>query len=259
MATLLVERAGRVVYLTLNRPQVHNALSPELVQELEAAIAHARNDDELRALVVRGEGPSFCAGADLRFVHERGLRDLPAELVPYLEALNRTLVSLETFPVPTIAVVHGYCLAGGLELALACDIVLAADDARIGDQHINFALIPGGGGSQRLPKKLGWPRAMALLLTGRWISGREAEEWGLVYRAVPVERLKDELEGLLADITLKSREALAAIKRAALEGMGLPLHAGLRLEMNAVAAYLATSRDAREGLAAFLEKRQPRF
>lgn len=158
-----------------------------------------------------------------------------------------------------MAVVHGYCLAGGLELALACDLTLAAEDARIGDQHVNFALMSGGGSSQRLPRKVGWPRAMGLLLTGRWISGREAAEWGLVYRAVPQGRLEAELEALLSELSSKSRAALAHIKRAALEGLGLPLAAGIRLEMSVATSYLATSPDVREGLAAFLEKRQPAF
>jgi enoyl-CoA hydratase len=259
MPTVLMEKRDRVAYLTLNRPGAHNALSPELVTELEGAIAETAADAELRALVLRGAGPSFCAGADLKFISERGLHHPGAALVPYIEALNRTLFALEALPVPTVALVHGYCLAGGLELALACDIVLAAEDARIGDQHVNFALMPGGGSSQRLPRKVGWPRAMALLLTGRWISGREAESWGLAYRAAPRERLEEELEALLSDLRGKSRQALAHIKRAALDGMGLPLATAVRLEVGLATSYLATSSDVREGLSAFLEKRQPRF
>lgn len=259
MAEVIYEKRDRVSYATLNRPHVHNALSPQLIEELGEVVAQAGADEELRALVIKGAGPSFSAGADLKFISERGLEDPAGALVPYIEKLNRVLFALEELPLATVAVVHGYCLAGGLELAMACDIVLAAEDARIGDQHINFALMPGGGNTQRLPRKLGWPRAMALLLTGRWITGKEAEAWGLVYKAVPADKLEEELESLLSDLRSKSRQALGQIKRTALEGLNLPLSAAVRLEISAASCYLATSQDVREGLAAFLERRRPTF
>lgn len=255
---ILFEKRDRVAFVTLNRPQALNSLSPALVAELSQALAEVRADTSLKALVIQGAGKAFCAGADLKFFQEKGLSDLGA-LLTYVKEFNEFLFGLEELPLPVIAVVQGYALAGGLELAMACDIVLAAEDARIGDQHINFALMPGGGNTQRLPRKLGWPRAMALLLTGRWITGKEAEAWGLVYKAVPADKLEEELESLLSDLRSKSRHALGQIKRTALEGLNLPLSAAVRLEISAASCYLATSQDVREGLAAFLERRRPTF
>lgn len=254
---ILLEKRDRVARITMNRPQALNALSPELVGELAQALEEVRRDASLKALVIAGAGRAFCAGADLRFF--QSAVDHPAALVPYLNGLNEVLFGLEALPVPVIALVHGYALAGGLELVMACDIALAAEDAVIGDQHANYGLLPGGGDTQRLPRKIGLPKAMALMLTGRWLTGKEAEAWGLVYKAVPASQLEEELERLLAEIRDKSREGLAHIKRAVLRGLELPLREAVALEGRTVLEYLATSDHPRQGLQAFAEKRQPRF
>ena len=183
----------------------------------------------------------------------------PDLLTPYLQQFNDCLFQLESLPVPVIAVVHGFALAGGLELMLACDMALAADDARIGDQHVNFGLMPGGGSTQRLPRRIGMQRAMDLLTTGRWLSGREAAEWGLVLRAVPSEDLPEELEKLLTPLRTKSRPGLGWIKSIALRGQSLPLREGVANEIMAFAQYVATSPHPSEGIQAFKEKRQPEF
>ena len=252
-----LERENAVATIRLNRPATLNALSPELLQEFSAAVAEVRDDQSLKALVVRGEGRAFCSGADL-IAMEAAFPD-QSRLSRYLDKVNACLFQLEELPVPVIAAVHGFVLAGGLELMLACDMAIAAEDARIGDQHVNFGLMPGGGSTQRLPRSIGMQRAMELLTTGRWLSGAEAAEWGLVLRAVPVEMLDQELEELLSPLRTKSRPGLGWIKSVALRGRDLPLRDGVALESLAFAQYVATSTHPGEGIQAFKEKRQPEF
>jgi enoyl-CoA hydratase len=246
-----------IATLRLNRPGALNALSPELLAEFSHAVAGVAEDESIKALVVRGEGRAFCAGADLIFFQAAFNR--PDQLTEYLRSLNGCLFQLEELPVPTIAVVHGYALAGGLELMLACDLALAAEDARLGDQHANFGLMPGGGSTQRLPRRIGMQRAMELLTTGRWLSGVEAAAWGLVLRAVPAASLDDELEKLAAPLRGKSRAGLGWIKSVARRGQDLPLRDGIALESETFVQYVITSPHPREGIQAFKEKRQPRF
>jgi enoyl-CoA hydratase len=182
-----------------------------------------------------------------------------AQLNSYVQLLNQCFLQLEELPVPTIALVHGFALAGGLELVLACDMAIVAEDARLGDQHANFGLMPGGGSTQRLPRRVGLPRAMELLTTGRWLTGPESVEWGLALRSVPIERLDQELEGLLASLRGKSRTGLGWIKSVTQRGRDLPLRDGLALEGLAFVQYFATSPHPREGIRAFKEKRKPEF
>jgi enoyl-CoA hydratase/carnithine racemase len=252
-----LEKEKAAATIRLNRPDALNALSLELLEEFSHAVSSVEQDESLKALVVRGEGRAFCAGADLMFfdsVHE-GL----ARLNPYLQRLNGCLFQLEELPIPAIAVVHGFALAGGLELMLACDLAIAATDAHLGDQHANFGLIPGGGSTQRLPRRIGMQRAMELLTTGRWLSGTEAAEWGLVLRAVPPDVLDEELEKLLALLRGKSRTGLGWIKQVTQRGKDLPLKDGVALEGSAFVQHFATSSHPWEGIKAFKEKRQPEF
>ena len=247
----------RVATVRLNRPDALNALNPQLLVELSHAVAVAGDDQSVKTLVVRGEGRGFCAGADLLYF-DRVFDDL--SLLPdYVRDLNGALFALENLPVPTIAVVHGYALAGGLEMMMACDMAIVAEDARIGDQHANFGLIPGGGSTQRLPRRVGMPRAMELLTTGRWLSGQEAVEWGLALRAVPAEFLDAELETLLHGLRAKSRTGLALMKSLARSSQDLPLRDGVALEGATFTHLFATSPHPRAGIQAFKEKRQPEF
>jgi enoyl-CoA hydratase len=252
-----LERENAVATIRLNRPDALNALSPELLQEFSAALAEVRDDQSIKALVVRGEGRAFCSGADLISMDESFADQ--SRLSRYLDQGNACFFQLEELPVPVIAVVHGFVLAGGLELMLACDMAIAAEDARIGDQHVNFGLMPGGGSTQRLPRRIGMQRAMEILTTGRWLSGAEAAEWGLVMRAVPVETLDQELEALLSPLRTKSRPGLGWIKSVAQRGQDLPLRDGVALESLAFAQYVFTSTHPSEGIQAFKEKRQPKF
>ena len=252
-----LERGNAVATIRLNRPDALNALSPELLQEFSAAVVEVRDDQSIKALVVRGEGRAFCSGADLISMDESFADQ--SRLSRYLDQGNACFFQLEELPVPVIALVHGFVLAGGLELMLACDMTIAAEDARIGDQHVNFGLMPGGGSTQRLPRRIGMQRAMELLTTGRWLSGVEAAEWGLVMRAVPVETLDQELEALLYPLRTKSRPGLGWIKSVAQRGQDLPLRDGVALESLAFAQYVFTSSHPSEGIQAFKEKRQPKF
>jgi enoyl-CoA hydratase len=256
-SNIKLEKENLIATISLNRPDALNALSPELLEELSSAVADVGRDEGIKALVIRGEGRAFCAGADLLFF-DSAFDDL-ARLNPYLVLLNNCFFQLEDLPVPTIALVQGFALAGGLELALACDMVIAAEDARLGDQHANFGLMPGGGSTQRLPRRIGMQRAMELLTSGRWLLGQEAADWGLVLRAVPAEALDDELEKLLASLRSKSRTGLSWIKSITQRGKDLPLREGVALEASAFVQYFAKSSHPREGIQAFKEKRQPQF
>ena len=249
--------SGPAASLTLARPQVLNAVSPPMIAEMRHALGQVASDTSIKALVVRGQGRAFCAGADLVAMQEAFGEN--ASLRSYLTGFNEALFALEDLPIPTIALVHGHALAGGLELLLACDLAIAAEDARIGDQHINFGLMPGGGSTQRLPRRIGQQRAMELLFTGRWLTGQEAAAAGLVLRAVPSDELDQELDRLLADITNKSRDALGWIKAAVRRGQSLPLRDGVAQEVMSFAHYVATSSHPTEGIQAFREKRTPDF
>lgn len=254
---IILESENSVATIRLNRPDALNALNLDLLHEFSSAVSEVEADQSVKVLVIRGQGRAFCAGADLLLFDS--LFDDLAQLNPYIELLNRCFLQLEGLPVPTIALVQGFALAGGLELVLACDMVLVAEDAQMGDQHANFGLMPGGGSTQRLPRRVGMQRAMELLTTGRWLSGTEAVEWGLALRAVPADSLDDELEGLLVSLRDKSRTGLGWIKSITQRGKDLALADGLALEGSAFVQYFATSPHPREGIQAFKEKRHPQF
>jgi enoyl-CoA hydratase/carnithine racemase len=240
--------------ITLNRPEVRNALDGETVTELEAAF------DELgetaRAVVVAGAGDHFCAGADLR--HVARLRDDRAGLRAFIAQINRAFDAAGRCPVPVIAAVQGYALAGGFELMQACDLVLVADTAVIGDQHANFGLLPGAGGSQRLPRLVGRQRALGLLLTGERLGAEQAVAWGLALRAVPAAGLAGEAVALAGRLAGLSRPCLVRMKQLVDRGLGLPLGQAIALETEVFMEHMGDA-DVAEGLAAFGERRPPVF
>ncbi len=252
-----LEIENGVATIRLNRPNALNAVNSDLLEELSDAISTVETNESVKALVVRGEGRAFCSGADLNFF-ETAFED-PGQLTPYIKKLNSCFLQLEELPIPVISVVHGFALAGGLELMLACDMTLAAEDARIGDQHTNFGLMPGGGSTQRLPRRIGMQRAMELLTTGRWLSGAEAADWGLVLRAVPADSLDQELEELVAPLRTKSRPGLGWVKSVTRRGSDLSLTDGIALESSSFVQYSTTHSHPKEGIQAFKEKRQPEF
>ncbi|MFO8011405.1 MAG: enoyl-CoA hydratase/isomerase family protein, partial [Dehalococcoidia bacterium] len=180
---IIYEKKGHVCTLTLNRPDQLNALSPTVYHELYQACQDIEADNEIRVVIFKGTGKAFCAGADLKAMQPSLEKSSLA--VRYLEMCHRTYNAIEDLSKPTIAQVHGMCLAGGIELIESCDIIIAADTARIGDQHSARGLMPGGGGTQRLPRQMNFRKAKELLLTGEWMSAEDAYQWGLINKVVP--------------------------------------------------------------------------
>ena len=255
--TILLEVQDRIATIRLNRPQHRNSLTPGMLDELEAAVDTASADPSVRVIVVTGDERAFSSGADLKSVI--ALFDDWPRYVTFLHRIEDAFTALATAPVPTIAMVDGYALAGGLELLLCCDIAIASHEARIGDQHANFGLIAGGGGIPRLVRRVGLQPALEILYTGRWLSGQEAAKLGVVLRSVPADQLRAAVYGLAADLATKSRTGLRYTKRAALAGLDLTLQGALHAEQAALVEFFTSSPDPRTGIKAFLEKKTPVF
>jgi enoyl-CoA hydratase/carnithine racemase len=247
-------RRGRVVELRLNRPEQMNALSAQLIAELAAAVTSAGADDTVAALFITAGGRAFSAGADLIEAKEQ-LAD-PATFRETLDLWRRTFRALETLPKPVIAVVDGLAIAGGLELALACDLVVATDRAKLGDGHATYGLVPGGGGSQRLPDAIGVRAARWLMYTGALVDAATAHQLGLVQHVLPAAELEGWLEETAQTLSARSSAALAFVKTMTAS----PSVTDERLTHEVLAAVAVVSGpDAQEGLAAFEAKRPPRF
>jgi enoyl-CoA hydratase/carnithine racemase len=244
---------GRII---LNRPDQLNAISPELLEDLDRACAAIEEDPRVRVATLTAAGRAFCAGADLRAVRE--LAPDPARWRAFMRLWHRVFDRLEALPVPVIAGVHGLALAGGLELVLVADLVVADEAARLGDQHANFGLIAGGGGSQRLPRLLGARRAKELMLLGGWLSAAEAQAWGLVNRVAPAGTMGTVVEELAAALAVKSVSAARTVKTLVNRAFDLDLASGLEMERELAGAHMRGP-DAAEGLRAFAEKRKPVF
>jgi enoyl-CoA hydratase/carnithine racemase len=251
------EDRDHVLWLTLNRPRALNAIDEAVLDGLEAALAEVRSREELRAVVITGAGDAFSVGMDLACL-DRGFAD-HGWFRAFLERFNALLLDLERVPVPSVAAVNGMTRAGGFELLLACDLALAAREARIADNHTQFGVIPAGGATQRMPRRLGMQRAKELIFTGRWLDGWEAERVGLVLRSVPRAELDVAVEELVGQFRDKSRDCLAAAKAALNDGDGLAIDAGIQVELEQFFRYLATSPDASEGFRAYREMRPPRW
>jgi enoyl-CoA hydratase len=256
-ANILVDTHAQVATVTLNRPEQMNPLDWSTVKELGACMEALEDDPAIRAIVITGKGRAFSAGGDLKSY--LNLYKNQEAFHRFLRDLHAVLDRIERSARVVIAAVNGHCLAGGLELMLACDLVVASEDARIGDAHLNFGQVPGGGGSQRLPRAIGVLRAKQLFFTGDWISGREAERIGLVNRAVPAAELMMAVNDLAGKIVTKSPAGLRSIKYLVNQGMQGGLRAGLELELNYVHHYATSTEDVMEGLLAFAEKRTPNF
>jgi len=250
---LRLERAGAVATLTLDRPRALNALDEETLRELARAIRDIRRDAALRALVVTGAGEkAFSAGADIPAMARMSASDGHA----YSRLGHDVLARLEALAIPVIAAVNGVALGGGLELALACDLILASERARLGQPEINLGLIPGFGGTQRLVRRIGQTRAREVIYLGHPLAAEDALRVGLVNRVVPPGRLAEEAARLAADLAAKPPVALAQAKRATAVAADADLETGCRYEVEAFAVAFA-SEDRVEGLTAFLDKRPP--
>ena len=201
---------GGVARVTLNRPDRLNAISPELLEDLDRACALVEGDSSVRAVTLTAAGRTFCAGADLRAVKE--LSPDPVRWSAFMGLWHRVFDRIEALPVPVIAGVHGLALAGGLELVLVADLVVADEAARLGDQHANFGLVAGGGGSQRLPRLIGARRAKELMLLGGWLGAGDALAWGLVNRIVPAGTVPAAVEEMAAALAAGSASANRTVK-----------------------------------------------
>jgi enoyl-CoA hydratase len=250
---LLVETRGRVALITLNRPKVLNALNDALMNELGDALAKADADEAIGAIVLTGGERAFAAGADIDAM--KGWTYMDVYKAGYI---SRNWEAMRAVRKPVIAAVAGYALGGGCELALMCDIVIAADTAKFGQPEIKIGVIPGAGGTQRLPRAVGKAKAMDMILTARTMDAQEAERSGLVSRVVPAAQLLEEALAAAATIASFSLPSVMMAKEAVNRAFESPLSEGMLFERRLFHALFATD-DQKEGMAAFLEKRKPDF
>jgi enoyl-CoA hydratase len=250
---ILVERIGRVGIVTLNRPRQLNALNDEVMDGLGQALLALDADDGIGALVVTGGPKAFAAGADIAAMADWSYIDVYRS-----EFITRNWETIRRVRKPVIAAVAGFAMGGGCELALSCDIVLAAHSARFALPEIKLALMPGAGGTQRLPRAIGKAKAMDLCLSARTLDAEEADRYGLVSRVVPDDRLMDEAVTLATTIAGFSVPALMAIKESVNRAYEASLNEGIHFERRQLHARFASA-DAHEGMRAFLDKRKPVF
>jgi enoyl-CoA hydratase len=250
---ILVETRGRVGVVTLNRPKQLNALNDALMTELGDALLAFDADENIGAIVLTGNDKAFAAGADIGAMAGWSYMD-----VYKTEYITRNWEALKRVRKPVIAAVAGFALGGGCEIALACDIVIAADSARFGQPEIKLGVMPGAGGTQRLPRAVGKSKAMDLILTARMMDAQEAERAGLVSRVVPADRLLDEALAAAAAIAEFSLPSVMMAKEAVNRAFETPLAEGVLFERRLFHSLFATE-DQKEGMRAFVEKRKPAF
>lgn len=256
-APLLVSRAGATGIIELARPDKFNCLSLAVLGAIEGAIdGFEQPGSGVRAILLRAQGKHFCTGADLEEV--KGLRADLAALQNLMAVGHRVLRRFEASDLPVVAACQGLALAGGIELMLACDVVFAAGDARFGDQHAHFGLIPGWGGTQRLARIAGLRRGLDLLFSARWIDAATALQWGLVNYVVEPDRLDALALDYCATLATRSRVGIAKMKRLTRQGLEGTLDAGLEMEQMGAPTALQDE-DVSEGLAAFEARRTPAF
>jgi enoyl-CoA hydratase len=249
---IIVEIRGRVGVTRLNRPQALNALNTALMAELAAAIDAFEADPDIGCVVITGSDRAFAAGADIKEMANKSYMD--AFMGNFAATWERVAAARK----PVIAAVAGFALGGGCELAMQCDLIIAADTAKFGQPEINLGVIPGIGGTQRLVRAVGKAKAMDLILTGRMMEAAEAERCGLVARVVPLAELMNEVVKTAETIAAKSLPAVMMAKEAVNRAFEVPLAEGVVFERRVFHSLFATD-DQKEGMAAFVEKRPPRF
>ncbi|MBE0618571.1 MAG: enoyl-CoA hydratase/isomerase family protein [Proteobacteria bacterium] len=254
-STVLVNRDGGIHILTLNRPDAMNSVNVQMLRDLRAALEAVQFDPDARCVIITGAGErAFCAGADLK--ERAGMAEI--EVRRYIETIRNTFTLAENLPVPVIAAVNGVALGGGTELALASDIRLVAETATMGLTETSLAIIPGAGGTQRLPRIVGKAKAKELILTARRIDAAEALAIGLANRVVPLASLMDEARAMADAISRNGPVAVRVAKRAIDRGLEMDLASGLVFESTCYEITIPTE-DRREGLLAFREKRKPTY
>lgn len=248
------EVRDKIAFITINRPQAMNALNMDVLNELYEAFSKVEADDEIRAAIVTGEGKAFVAGADIAQMNSMNAiegRDM-------MIAGHKVMNYMESIEKPIIAAVNGFALGGGCELSMACDIRIASEKAKFGQPEVNLGIIPGFGGTQRLPRLVGKSMGKYLIMTAEMISAEEALRIGLVEKVVPHEELMEAAEKIAKTIMSKAPLAVAAAKTAVNNGYGLDMKTASVLEIEAFTAPFASS-DKTEGMTAFLEKRPANF
>lgn len=251
--TIIVENEDDVALIRLNRPEALNALNSTLITELANALSEADNNDKVRCIVITGSEKAFAAGADIKEMAEKSFVDVYNE-----DLFGAQVQVIERIRKPIIAAVSGYALGGGCELAMICDFIIAAENAKFGQPEVNLGVVAGIGGTQRMTRIIGKSKAMDMHLTGRFMDATEAERAGLVSRVVPTAKLIPEAMSAARKIAEKSQITVKTIKEAVNRSYETTLSEGIRFERRAFHSLFGTE-DQKEGMAAFLEKREPQF
>lgn len=252
---VLLKKDGVITWVTINRPKALNAFNTEVLRSLRAAVEQIRNDAGTKVVIVTGAGEkAFVAGADITEVQKMS----PLEAKDFSDLIHATLDEIAALPQPVIAAINGFALGGGCELALACDLRIAADTAKLGLPEVAIGVFPGGGGTQRLPRLVGSARAKYLIFTGEAITAAESERIGLVNKVVPRENLVDEVMALAIKISAQGPLAVRLAKEAVNKGAGMELGEAQALEAG-LFALVFSSPEQKEGMTAFIEKRKPNF
>jgi enoyl-CoA hydratase len=255
---VLQKQEGSITWLRLNRPEAHNALTPALIQALDDAFRTLEEDESVRVVVMSGEGEDFCAGADVGALGAFGSYESRAKFGRRMRRTGLVFSRIEKFPKPVIASVHGRARAGGLELVVCCDLVVAARSAKLGDAHSPHGQLPGGGASVRLPRRIGLNRAKYMLLTGDMVDAATLLDWGLVNEVVEDGELIEATGRLARRLAANSPTSLGHIKRLVNTGLDEPQDAALATEILAAELNLGSS-DMAEGMRAISEGRPPVF
>jgi len=252
--TIAYEKKDNVAWITLNRPDVLNAQNDTLRSEMLAVLDEARNDDDVHIIVLTGSGRAFSAGADISEFPKMH----PVDCIQDFRGARRFYEVMREVPKPIIAMVNGFALGGGCEAAMACDIIIASEKAKFGQPEVKIGIIPGGGGTQMLPRLVGEKKAKELILTGDFITAEEALRLGLINKVVPPEQLQEAVDEMVAKLKAQSPITLGLCKMAVNKSMELSLSEGIRAEQDIFALCFATE-DQKEGAKAFLEKRTPEY
>ena len=252
---IIYDIQDNIALITFNRPKALNALNGALIDELSDALDHIAGNEDIKVLILTGAGDkSFVAGADITELAT--FNSLQAKL--FSERGHTAIFKIQELPIPVIAAVNGFALGGGSEIALACDFIYAAENAKFGLPEITLGIIPGFGGTQRLPRLIGQNAAKELIFTGKMISAEEARTAGLVNRVCPADTLMEQVRKTAQSIASRGRVSLRAAKQAVNRGMNVDIVTGCQIEVEAFALCMS-SPDAKEGTTAFLEKRKARF
>ena len=252
--TILLEKKERIAFITLNRPEVFNAINDKMISEFGEVVSDIHKDPTIRVVIITGAGKAFQAGADIGELS----RMSPLQILDWNQRLVQNLNALESMRQPVIAAINGFALGGGLELALACTIRIASDKAKMGLPEVKIGIIPGAGGTQRLPRLVGKGMASEMVLTGEMIDAQTAFRIGLVNKVVPQEELMKASRDIADKITMNGPIAVSLAKDAIEVGESLPLDAAIQYaQKNCITCF--STEDMKEGTQAFIEKRPPQF